>query len=74
MANFPSFTGSQLIKLLENIGFKRIRQKGSHVRLKHKDGRITTVPVHAGKDIPKGLLRKIIKEDLELTLAEFLKI
>ncbi len=74
MADFPSFTGSQLIKLLENIGFKRIRQKGSHVRLKHKDGRITTVPVHAGKDIPKGLLRKIIKEDLELTLAEFLKI
>ncbi len=37
-------------------------------------GRITTVPIHSGKIIPKGLLRKIIREDLEMTLVEFLEL
>ncbi len=31
-------------------------------------GRVTTIPVHKNDDIPKGLLRKIIREDLEITL------
>jgi hypothetical protein len=39
--------------------------------MKSDDGRYTTIPVHSGKDIPKGLLRKIIREDLEMTLEEF---
>ena len=55
------------------LGFEKLRQKGSHVRLKAKDGRMTTVPIHAGQSIPKGLLRKIIREDLEMTLEEFYK-
>ncbi len=32
----------------------------------YPDGRVTTVPVHKNQDLPKGLLRKIIQEDLEL--------
>ena len=39
--------------------------------MKSDDGRYTTIPVHTGEDIPKGLLRKIIREDLEMTLEEF---
>ena len=39
--------------------------------MKHADGRITTIPVHGNKDLPKGLLRKIIREDLELELMVF---
>ena len=60
MAKLPSIEGKILIKILENFGFDVKRQKGSHVRMKHEDGRVTTVPVHSGKPIPKGLLRKII--------------
>ncbi len=73
MAKLPALSGKELIKFLEFIGFKVIRTKGSHVRMKAEDGRITTVPVHGNQDIPKGLLRKIIREDLELKLEEFLK-
>jgi len=40
---------------------------GSHFRLKHPDGRVTTVPVHNNDDLPKGLFRKIIKEDVQLS-------
>ncbi|OAG27035.1 type II toxin-antitoxin system HicA family toxin [Thermodesulfatator autotrophicus] len=74
MANLPVFKGEELIKLLETLGFERIRQKGSHVRLRHEDGRVTTVPVHKGRDIPKGLLRKIVREDLKMTLGDFLDV
>lgn len=62
----------KVIRILEKIGFKRIRQKGSHVFLKHQDGRITVVPFHKGEDIGRGLLRKIIK-DAKLTEEEFAK-
>jgi predicted RNA binding protein YcfA (HicA-like mRNA interferase family) len=42
--------------------------------MKHIDGRITTIPIHSGKDIPRGLLRKIIREDLEISAEEFLSL
>ncbi len=71
MSKLPVIKGRELVKFLESIGFKVIRTKGSHVRLRSEDGRVTTVPVHGNKDIPKGLLRKIIREDLEMTLEKF---
>ena len=55
------------------MGFKVIRWKGSHVFLKHFDGRTTVVPVHPGEDIDRGLLNKIIKKDLGVTREEFMK-
>lgn len=56
------------------MGFVVIRISGSHHRLKHPDGRVTTIPVHKNQDLPKGLIRKIIREDLELNLKEFIKL
>lgn len=70
--SLPSIKGKELVKFVESFGFNIIRIKGLHIRLKAKDERITTVPVHANKDIPKGLLRKIIREDLKINLDEFL--
>jgi predicted RNA binding protein YcfA (HicA-like mRNA interferase family) len=67
----PVIRGKELVTFLETLGFTTIRHKGSHVRMKSDDGRYTTVPVHSGEDIPKGLLRKIIREDLEMTLEDF---
>jgi len=72
MSKLPSLKGSELIKILQHIGFKKIRQKGSHVFLRHSDGRTTIVPVHPGEKIDRGLLNKIIKKDLEMTREEFL--
>lgn len=57
-------------RVLEKLGFQRIRQSGSHVVYRHPDGRWTTVPLHPSKDVAKGTLRKIIK-DLEITVEEF---
>jgi len=59
--------------MLKRTGFKVIRVNGSHHRLKHDDGRVTTIPVHKNTDLPKGLLRKIVREDLKLEMDEFAK-
>jgi predicted RNA binding protein YcfA (HicA-like mRNA interferase family) len=67
----PVIKGKELVAFLNTLGFSVVRQKGSHVRMMSVDGRYTTVPVHTGEVIPKGLLRKIIREDLEMTLEEF---
>ncbi len=64
-------SGKELIRILERLGFKIVRISGSHHRVKHEDGRVTTVPVHKNEDLPKGLLRKIIKEDLQISFEEF---
>lgn len=62
----------KIIKLLSILEFRIVRKRGSHVVLKHSDGRITVVPVHAGEQISIGLLLRIIK-DAKLSKEEFLK-
>jgi predicted RNA binding protein YcfA (HicA-like mRNA interferase family) len=74
MSQFPVITGKDFVKFLQEQGFIVIRINGSHHRLKHSDGRITTVPVHKNDDLPKGLLSKIIREDLDIEPGEFLKL
>ncbi len=75
MKNLPSLKSSEVIKILEKIGFKKLRQKGSHVILfNSKLNKLTVVPFHKGKEIKKSLLRKIIIEDCGLTIEEFLNI
>ncbi|MCL1977202.1 MAG: type II toxin-antitoxin system HicA family toxin [Candidatus Bathyarchaeota archaeon] len=63
----------KLIKALTKIDFKIVRTHGSQVILKHPDGRLTVVPVHAGEEIGSGLLNKIIK-DTGLSKEEFMKL
>lgn len=73
MSKLPVLTSKALIKILLKMGFKIDRQKGSHMILKHPDGRSTVVPMHAGETIDRGLLLKIIKKDLGLEREEFMR-
>ena len=66
-------SADKVLKVLGRAGFKVVRQSGSHVILKHPEGRLTIVPVHRGEDIGRGLLLKIVK-DAGLTREEFLKL
>jgi len=63
----------EIIRVLEKLGFRKIRQSGSHAVFHHHDGRWTTVPIHKGKDIAKGTLSKILK-DIGISYDEFLKL
>jgi predicted RNA binding protein YcfA (HicA-like mRNA interferase family) len=65
-------SAKKIIKILSALGFRIVRKRGSHVVMKHSDGRITVVPVHPGEEIGTGLLLKIIK-DTGLSRDEFIK-
>jgi predicted RNA binding protein YcfA (HicA-like mRNA interferase family) len=58
-------------KVLFNLGFKRVRQKGSHVFYEHPDGRTTTVPHHPGRDLARPLTYEILRE-IKITPDEFI--
>ena len=75
MSRLPVLHAAHLLRALQKVGFRIVRQRGSHARLRHPDGRVVTVPVHPGQDIGRGLLRKILR-DAELSpdeLRELLK-
>jgi predicted RNA binding protein YcfA (HicA-like mRNA interferase family) len=60
---------SELFRLLKKDGWIEIRQKDSHVIMKHpvKEEQLT-VPYHAGKEVKKGLLTAILKQaDIKTT-------
>ena len=59
------------IKVLEESGFSFARQKGSHIILKHPDGRSIIIPDHQGEELGRGILRAIIRQ-AGLTREEFL--
>jgi len=52
----------ELEKIVLQLGFKRMRQRGSHVFYLHPDGRYTTIPFHGNREIGPVLLSKILKE------------
>ena len=60
----------EVTRILEGLGFTRIRQSGSHAVYHHADGRWITVPIHKGRDLGKGILRKILK-DAKISTDEF---
>jgi len=67
----PVLSGREIIKALAKIGFIPVRQKGSHVFLRHTDGRRTVVPIH---DEVNTLTLMDIIEQTKLTKREFLKL
>ena len=73
MSQFPSITGSELLKALSKTGFAVARIKGSHHRIEHADGRKTTVPVHGKETLGPGILLKILR-DLDLTRDDLLRL
>ena len=73
MTRLPRLRGKDVVRVLERIGFQVVRTRGSHVFLRHEDGRVTTVPVHSGEVLGPGLLRSILR-DVEMTVDGLLKL
>lgn len=70
MSRLPIVDAKTMEKLLLRLGFKRVRQKGSHVFYRHPDGRTTTLPYHPRRDLARPLIREILRE-IELSPEEF---
>ena len=72
MGTVPVLKAKEVIKILEHLGFQEVRQRGSHKQFRHPNGRATTVPFHAGRDISPILLKQIAR-DIELIVDELLQ-
>ncbi|GDX53523.1 hypothetical protein LBMAG27_25700 [Bacteroidota bacterium] len=70
MSKLPIVDAKTFEKILLHLGFKIIRQRGSHVFYRHSDGRYTTLPHHKGQDLNRPLIRQILNE-INLTTEEF---
>lgn len=68
MASLPLISGRECIQALARIGYREIRQRGSHVRLACPGRTPVTVPLHPTLD--RGTLRSIIRT-AELTVEDF---
>ncbi len=55
------YKAKEILRRLERAGFVVRRQSGSHIVLRHADGRQTYVAMHTG-DVPKGTFRAILKQ------------
>ncbi len=69
MPELPVLRPLQVVQALERAGFVRVRQRGSHLRLKQGNLSVT-VPMHPG-DLPGNVLRSILRQ-AQLTAEEFL--
>jgi len=67
----PRVTGAHVVRSLRKVGFEVVRQRGSHVVMKHPDGRGTVVPIHGGETIGVGLMSKI-RKDVEIDRETFI--
>ncbi len=68
MPKLPVLSGADVVKMLEQLGFEQIRQRGSHVVMRL--GSVgTVVPLH--KELKTGTLAGIIRQ-AGLTQDEFL--
>jgi predicted RNA binding protein YcfA (HicA-like mRNA interferase family) len=70
MSKLKLVKAAELEKIIESLGFERVRQKGSHVFYRHADGRTTTIPHHSSKDLPRPLIRAILRE-INLSIEDY---
>ncbi len=60
---FPHATCDDLVRVLKKAGFVEKRQKGSHLTLwRGSDKRRITVPIHPGREVPMGTLRRCLRD------------
>lgn len=53
----------EVLKLAQDNGWQIKSQRGSHIKLIHKDFEKTAIiPYHGTKEIPKGTLNSILKQ------------
>ncbi len=72
MPSLKGISGATAIRTLEKLGFKQIRQHGSHVILKREttEGKVGCV-VSLHRELAEGTIRGILRQ-AQVTVEEFL--
>jgi predicted RNA binding protein YcfA (HicA-like mRNA interferase family) len=72
MTRLGSYSGDRVVQVFKRAGWRVARLKGSHVIMIKKGIDATlSIPVHKGKDVKKGTLRRLIR-DAGMSVEDFL--
>lgn len=70
----PVVSGQEAIRVLERLGYEVVRQRGSHIRLRHPRDPQKRPPTNSDhRALKPGLLRKL-RRDAQLDVEEFLRL
>jgi len=69
----PEAKPAELKRAARKLGFVFLRQKGSHERWAHPDGRATTIPNHPSATVSGRLFYDILRQ-MNMTEEEFNKL
>ncbi len=71
MPALPVISGAECVAAIGKLGYRVLRQKGSHVRLVAAGRSPVTVPMHT--ELDRGTLRSIIRT-VDVSVEEFLEL
>ena len=67
----PVLKTDEIVRALFKLGFRSKRKRGSHLILE-RSGQVIVVAIHEGRDVPRGTLKRILKQ-ANVSLEEFMK-
>ena len=70
MSKLKLINSKEFEKFLLNEGFDKVRQVGSHAFYILSDGRYTTLPHHSKDNLPRPLIRTILRE-INISIEEY---
>jgi predicted RNA binding protein YcfA (HicA-like mRNA interferase family) len=72
MARLPRVSGRDAARAFATVGYEIVRQRGSHIRLRHSRGERLPLTVPDHRELKTGLLHRLIR-DAGMTLEEFVE-
>jgi predicted RNA binding protein YcfA (HicA-like mRNA interferase family) len=69
---YTTFSGREIVKIFRKLGYEKISQKGSHIKMKNdSSGSVVIIPDH--KEVDRWTLKTILKqaEISEQTFMEY---
>ncbi len=71
MPKQPQVSATELVKVFQKMGFAKVGQKGSHIKMRDGSGRTVIIPNH--KSIKQGTLKKGILNPLGISVEELIR-
>lgn len=65
----PVVSGQEVVTALGKIGFEQVGQRGSHVKLRNREGRTVIIPIH--RELARGTLSAILRQS-SITVSQFI--
>ena len=62
MSRILALRANEVVRSLQHLGFEFVRQRGSHIRLRHPDGRFASVPDHGPRELRREFILDILKQ------------